>query len=843
MPSFVRRFDSRSAACRPISHAAIALVVCSPLALVLPHQMVSGSDADTTSETVDSKSSPEPITLQVFPSRVVLQNQRSRAHLVVTATRRDGVVRDLTQVARFESDDPSVVRMTGRRAEPRAPGETTVAVEAAGAIVRVPVVVKSVAEPDTVPFEYGLLPALTKQGCNSGACHGSPNGKGGFRLSLRGYDPASDEMTLTRDAFARRSHTLRLAASLILLKGTQGVPHGGGKRLQASDAAYRVVEDWIAAGCRPDAPGTPRCVSIEVYPRRRIFHFPARRQQLSVLAHFSDESVRDVTPLAVFSSSDDNVATVNAHGLIEVQTRGEAAVTASFQDHTETSLVMSLRDVDGFTWTPVETSQPIDRIVFEKLRLLNILPSTLCTDAEFIRRLFLDVLGILPTTFETRSFLADQDPEKRSHLIDHVLARPEYAEFWALKWADLLRLQPGKMSPPGVHKFHRWLVASVRRNVPYDEFAGALLTAEGSTFASPAANYFRALPSPSECAEATSQVFLGIRIQCAKCHNHPFDRWTQDNYYGIAAVFGRLQSKQKPAASELVVWQSRTGEVTQPRTGVVAAPWVPGHEDFDVPPGGDRRRAFVDWLQEPSNPYFAKVEVNRIWGHLFGRGIVEPVDDFRSSNPPAHEELLEYLADAFVERGYDRRSILREILHSRVYQLSSRANRFNGHDEKYFSRAYARLLSAEQLLDAICTVTEVPESFAGLPAGIRAAQTPSPVASHDFLKVFGQPSRESSCECERTGDASLAAALEMVNGEVVRRKLRDEGNRISRLLASKQSDDELVTEFYLAAFGRLPSGKEVKNAVDYVTAQASRREAFEDLCWSLLNAKEFLFQH
>lgn len=785
----------------------------------------------------------QPQRIEVFPPQVHIAGRRGYATLVVTGQYADGSVQDLTRAAQFVVADPAVARTQGYVVYPLEDGRTEVEVVVGGQRARVAVEVSRQAEADGVSFHFGVLPALTKQGCNSGACHGAPSGKGGFRLSLQAYDPALDRETLVREVYNRRTNVLQPPQSLLLRKPLGEVAHGGGKRLSTSDPAYRVLHDWIAEGLQLDADDAPRCVRLEVYPPQRTLLRPAHTQQLCVRAHFSDGSVRDVTNIATYSSSDDAVATVQPQGLVVGHERGEAAILVRYLEHVETAQMTFLADVPGFVWNDPPEHNWIDTHVFRKLRQMRILPSELCSDEEFVRRVYLDVLGILPTIEETQAFLEDRHPEKRARLIDELLERPEYAEFWAVRWGDLLRVNAKKMSASGVPKFHRWLVQALRDNMPYDEFVAELLMAQGSTLANPPANYYRAAADVNDCTETTAQVFLGVRIQCAKCHNHPFERWTQDNYYGIAAFFHRVQRKNSAAPDEMIVWVARSGEVTQPRTGQQMRPWLPLTGTVDLPGEADRREAFVQWLRHPDNPLFARVAVNRLWGHLFGRGIVEPVDDFRASNPPSHGELLEALARDFVEHGFDQKRTLRLILNSRTYQLSSRKNPFNEDDERYFSHATTRMLSAEQLLDAICRVTGVPEKFPGLPAGTRATQLPSPDVNHAFLKVFGQPAREMACQCERSSESNLSQALQMINGPLVHAKLRDSSNRFRRALAAGRSHESIVRELYLAGLCRQPSEPELAAALEHIAASPSAEEALEDVCWALLNAKEFLFQH
>jgi hypothetical protein len=784
-----------------------------------------------------------PERIEVYPPQVKLASTRARMQLIVTGYYADGGVQDLTRAAQFVSTGEQVAKLSEGAVLPVANGTADVLVQVANQEVKVPVEVVGQETPERVSFNYGALVALSKQGCNQGACHGSPSGKGGFRLSLRAYDPALDQVTLVREAFARRANPMDPENSLLLQKPLMQVAHGGGQRLRKSDPSYDVLRDWIAQGCQFDPADSPTCVKVDVYPRQRILHRPAHTQQIHVLAHFSDGSTRDITQLASYSSSDDAVASVDANGLVVGNDRGEAAILVRYLDKIETAYMMFLKDVPGFAWNDPPENNYVDKFVFDKLKQLQILPSDVCTDEEFVRRVYLDVIGELPTVAESQAFLADADPQKRAKLIDALLERPEFADFWALKWADLLRLRNNKVTTTGVPKFHHWVVQAWRTNMPYDEFARELLMADGSTFDNPPANFFRTAADTNDCTETTSQLFLGIRIQCAKCHNHPFERWTQDNYYGIGAFFNRVQRKQSARPEELVVWVARGGEVTQPRTGKQMKPWLPLSGDAELPGENDRRQAFVDWLVRPDNPFFARVEVNRLWGHLLGRGIVEPVDDFRDSNPPASAALLDALAKDFVERHFDRKHILRTILNSRTYQLSSRKNEFNKSDVKYFSHARTRLLSAEQLLDAICQVTSVAEKFAGLPLGTRATQLPSPDVDNYFLKVFGQPARETACQCERSSDSNLSQALQMINGPLVHGKVRDENNRFRQLLKTGKTNEEIVTELYLAAFARKPSDHEMSIATNHIAASGDQVRGLEDVCWALLNANEFLFQH
>ena len=783
--------------------------------------------------------------IEVYPAEVRLAGVREQAQLIVTGHYADGSIQDLTRAAAISTANAEVVTVQGTVAFPAANGEASLNVDVDGKTAAVKVVVENQDQPQPVSFLYDTLAALSKNSCNAGACHGSPSGKGGFRLSLRAFDPKLDELTLIREDFGRRTNSLDPDNSLLLLKPLMKVAHGGGRQIRADDPAYAVIRDWIAEGCQMDTAEAAHPVRIDVYPKSgRVLKKPAVQQQLSVWAHYSDGSVRDVTPLAVYSSSDVEVADVDRNGLVEGQKRGEVAVVVRYLEFIESSFITFIEDVEDFVWNDPQVNNYIDDAVDQKLMQLKYLPSDLCTDEEFIRRVYLDVIGILPTLEEVTAFAGDQDPNKRDKAVDQLLDRPEYSKFWALKWGDLLRLTSGQVTNEGVYKYYRWVERSFRENKPYDQFATELLTATGSTFSNPAANFYRTSKDMNDCVETISQVFLGARLQCAKCHNHPFERWTQDNYYGMAAFFNRVQRKNTKRANEMFIFVSQSGEVTQPRTQQQMKPWVPGQGDIENPNEFDRRLDFAKWLTEPDNPFFAKIEVNRIWSQVFGRGIVEPADDFRDTNPPSNALLLDQLAQDFVDNGYDRKKILATILKSRTYQTSYQPNDFNEDDTKYFSHYQPRLLSAEQLLDAICHVTQVAESFGGLPAGTKATHLPAPdLVNNEFLKIFGQPERQTVCACERTNESNLSMAIQFFNGPLIYGKLKDESNSFRKSMTDGKSNTEIITLLYNLAVCRNPSDTELKASLEHIESKEDRVEALEDICWAILNTNEFLFQH
>jgi hypothetical protein len=784
------------------------------------------------------------------PTAIVLDTQtiqllghRSEQQLVVTGQYGSEILQDLTSVAEFASSNPAIVKTNGSKVFPVADGTATVTAKVGKLVATAKVTVKGMGRPSPVSFQFEALAALSKAGCNAGACHGAPSGKGGFRLSLRAYDPPLDMMTLRTEFFGRRTNVMNPAQSLMLMKPSMEVAHGGGRRLFKGDPPYRVLHDWIAEGLQIDKPDVPFLVKTELLPKKRVFNEPAFRQQLIVNGYFSDGSIRDLTALTVFTSSNESVATVSKTGVVEKTGRGETAILGRYLDKMTTSHITFLENVEGFVWNNPPEYNFVDKIAFEKLQQLQILPSDVCTDEEFLRRAYLDTTGRLPRIDETIAFLNNKDANRRNKLIDHLVDTPDFAAFWTLRWGDILRSNSKKLNATGVYKFRRWIYDGVYNDKPFNQFAQELLTATGSAYENPAANYWRASRDANDATETTAQLFLGIRIQCAKCHNHPFERWSQDNYYGIAAAFTRIGRKKGVDPADEVILVKSSGEIKQPRTGQTMKVHLLLKGDVDVPAGTDRRKVFADWLTNPDNPFFARSAVNRIWGNLMGRGIVEPVDDFRDSNPPSNGKLLDELARQFVKNNFSRKWAVRTIMHSRLYQLSSRKNKFNADDEIYASHATTRLLTAEQLLDAICQVTSVPENFKGLPPGTRAVELVEPPTDNYFLKIFGQPQREMACQCERSSESNLSQALQMINGPVVHNKLRDGKCRIATMLAAKKSDEEIITSLYLAALCRNPASEEMAASKRHIAGTSDHKQALEDVGWAILNSKEFLFQH
>ena len=721
-----------------------------------------------------------------------------------------------------------------------------------------------------ISFRNDVMPALSKAGCNLGTCHGNARGKGGFQISLRGQDPAQDYIVLTRDWLSRRTNPSLPDESLLLLKPTMQVAHEGGRRFDVNSTEYQLLRDWIAAGTPDDSAQTPTLKSLVVTPREAFLapdHAAGWKTQLNVVATFSEGSQRDVTARVVYELSRP-IAEVSPTGLVTGLQSGETTVLVRFQHLMMPVRLAFLEQRSNFEWTVREPDNAVDQHVYAKLRRMRILPSPGCDDATFVRRIHMDLLGIPPTAAEARSFVANTEPDKRSRLIDDLLERPEFADWWALKWADLLRIEEKTLDRKGVENFHGWLRDAFATNKPLDTLVQEIIAARGSTYEVPPANFYRALRTSFERSETAGQLFLGARLQCAKCHNHPFDRWTQDDYYSWASVFSAVDYKivenkrrdtndQHEFDGEQIVFHGATNAVKDPRT---RQPQPPSFLGDSRNRGGEDEilQALAGWMT--SNDRFVEVLANRTWQQVIGRGIVDPVDDFRATNPPSNPELLAELvrylrgtgSPADPRPAFSLRHLLQLILNSRTYQASSEPNDTNRDDDTNFSHAQVRRHAAEQLLDATSQVLNVPLKFSGYPTGPRAAQLPgvrvlrrrdgSPSDADEFLTVFGKPPRLQSCDCERSDETTLTQTFQMVSGALVNQMLAESGNRIDSLSKSERSPAELVQDLYWIILTRSPTDEEVNQTSRFITGQSSRRKALEDVAWGLLNSHEFLLR-
>jgi len=713
-----------------------------------------------------------------------------------------------------------------------------------------------------ISFRTDVMAVLSKAGCNMGVCHGNKFGKGGFKLSLRGEDPAGDFAALSRDQTGRRINPLEPDRSLALLKPTMQVPHEGRRRFTLASPEYSILRSWLAAGLPADSPGAPTLTDLAVEPRDVVVLEPEERVPLRATATFSDGSRRDVTGMAVYETSN-QTADVGHDGLVSRRGMGTVTVVVRYLDKQVPVRLAFIPARPGFVWTGPAPANYIDEHVFARLKQLRVDPSPVCSDTVFVRRAYLDLLGLLPTADEVRQFAAATQPDKRARLIDNLLERPEFAEFWALKWSDLLRSEEKTLDRKGVQNFYAWIRAGIARDKPLDQFARELIAARGSTYLVPAANYYRAMRDPIMRAESTAQIFLGTRLQCSKCHNHPFDRWTQDDYYGWANLFARveyriLENRRRDMNDghefdgEQLVLIARQGEVKDPRSDKPLPPKFLGDAANAPTPDADRLLALADWLASAKNPRFVETTANRIWFHLVGRGIVDPIDDFRATNPPSNPPLLAALSADLVEHRFSLKHLVRTIMNSTVYQLSSIAGESSRDDDIYFSRARESRLSAEQLVDALSQVTGVPLSFSGYPAGMRAGEIPGVNALRDreqpltladqFLKTFGKPPRLQACECERTSEPTLSQAFQLVSGPLVNELLSRRDNRLGGLAESGRPTDEIMDELFWSVLSRPPTDEERRNSRAYVDSSGDRRAHLEDLLWGLINSNEFLLR-
>ncbi|MCY3777108.1 MAG: DUF1549 domain-containing protein, partial [Candidatus Aminicenantes bacterium] len=676
-----------------------------------------------------------------------------------------------------------------------------------------------------------VLPGLSKAGCNSGPCHGALAGKNGFRLSLRGYDPVTDYFSLTREALGRRLVKMAPARSLILLKPTLTLPHGGGKRFEVDSPEYRVIADWIAAGAPAPKPGDPVIENIEVDPEKIVLHTPGDTVRISVRARFSDGSVRDVTRQTKFSSTNEGVVEVGDRGLVTAKGHGEGAVSVWYSSKVAFSRVSvpHERQLGPEVFGQAPRNNWVDDLVLAKLSELRIPPSPLCDDNTFIRRVYLDTLGVLPGRQDLSRFLGDTRADRRARLIDSVLDRPEYVDYWAYKWSDLLLVSSRKLEKAAMWSYYAWIRNGVAENRPWDRFIEELVTATGSNLENGAVNYWLIHQQPQEITENLSQAFLGISLTCARCHNHPLEKWTQDQYYGMANLVSRVRLKNGQAAGEVTLVPRPVGEVSHPRLGRPMPPQPLDGEALELDDPADRRRHLARWLV--GSEHFARSLVNRVWAHFFGRGVVDPEDDLRATNPASNEALLSALTRDFMDNGHDVKRLIRTILNSATYQLSSTGVPANRDDEEYFSHHRSRRLPAEVVLDAMSQVTGVPEEFKGYPLGTRALQLPETQVESYFLDSFGRPPRLTSGADERKGDANVAQVLHLINGGTLNRKLRAEGGAVDRLLELELPAPELVERVYESALSRRPSRPEVARLVSALDLEQASRAGVGDLFW------------
>lgn len=799
---------------------------------------------------------PEGASLEVEPPRVLLTGSDASAQVLVSIRDRNGRLTDVSRRATYTSLNPQVAEVSpDGLVRPRGDGQTEVIIRDGETEAKVSVEVRDFANIRPVGFRTQVMPIFTRYGCNSGGCHGKAAGQNGFKLSLLGFDPRADYEALVFEARGRRVFPGDPPQSLLLKKPTASVPHGGGRRFEPGSPEYRTIERWVRSGMPFEVKDEPVLESLSVSPSKRVLG-PETTQQLRAVALYSDGSEVDVTRLAQYQSNAPDLATADDLGKVKtLDAVGEAAVMVRFGGLVSVARVTIPRVGEPVAWTEPSSENLIDPLVFRKLRELNIPLSPPCTDAEFARRSSLDICGILPDPDDVVEFETDTDPQKRAKWVDRLLARPEYADYFAMKWSAILRNQRGRfgnVNEPVTFAFHGWVRQAVSENRPYDQFASQLVAAKGDPAHNPAVAWYRSRNFNNEntekIVEDTAQLFLGMRIQCARCHHHPFEKWSQDDYYGFSSFFARIGRKNSDDPFTPRIFTLPEGRATLPGKGTSYAPKaLDGPEFPDLGPRDDPRDKLAEWLRQPDNPFFARALVNRYWKHFFGRGLVEPEDDIRVSNPPTNPALLDALADDFIHSGYDLKHLVRLIATSQTYARSSLPLPENALDHQNFARFYARRLPAEVLLDTIGVLTGTPEHFNGLPASFRATQLPDESYNSPFLDVFGRPERESVCECERSSEANLAQRLELLNSPQIQAKLSSDTSRAARYADTRQDprpDSEKVEELYRLAFSRSPLQEEKAVCLGHLSdarAKGDVRKGYEDLIWVLINSKEFLF--
>ena len=784
----------------------------------------------------------KPVSLDVFPAEVHINTIRDRQSFVVQVAYPNGLTRDVTKEAKLTLSDAAKVKLAGNILHPVADGESQLTVEFEGFKKTVPIKVEQATTDRPVSFKLDIMPIFMKANCNTGSCHGAARGKDGFRLSLFGFDPDGDHYRISRELPGRRMNLAIPEESLLMTKSVGSVPHTGGKRFGTDSEYYATMLRWLKAGGNNDAGEVPKVLSVELYPPSAVLDGADTTQQLTVRAKYSDGTDRDVTNLAVFMSNNDTAATVSPEGLVTAHERGEAFIMARFETHTVGRQFITLPK--GLQYEDPKTPEFnfVDNLVYAKLKKLRIVASDMCTDEEFLRRAHLDIIGVLPTVEEYTAFIDDKDEKKREKLVDSLLNRKEFVELWVMKWAELLQIRTtNQISYKSMLRYYNWLQERIASNMPTDQMVRELLGSSGGTFQNAATNYYQNERDTLKTSENVAQVFMGMRIQCAQCHNHPFDRWTMDDYYSFAAFFSQIGRKRGEDPRELIIYNSGGGEVRHLVGNKVMAPKFLGGEVPDVK-GKDRRVVMADWLASPQNPYFATNLANIVWAHFFGKGIIDQVDDVRVSNPPVNKELLDELGRRFTEYNYDFKKLVRDICVSRVYQHSTATNETNEKDDRNFSHAALRRVRAEVLLDAITQVTDTKNKFQGLPSGARAVQIANGNTSTYFLTAFGRAKRETVCSCEVTIEPNLSQALHLLNGDTVNTKIA-QGKLVPNRLTEGKTPEQIAEEIYIRCLSRKPTEREAAALKEVVDNEQDKKQALEDIFWASLNSREFVFNH
>jgi hypothetical protein len=797
--------------------------------------------------------------LQVIPTKIGIKGGDDAPQIVVTANMINGRQRDFTGDVTYSVADPKIARvLKSGRVMPLSNGSTTITASFGDKIVQIPLTAVSMDEVLPINFPNQVVPIFTKVGCNNGGCHGKASGQNGFKLSLLGFEPEFDFMSLVKEGRGRRLFPAAPERSLLLMKASGQVPHGGGRKFEPNSEEYKIVRRWIAAGMPYGSETDPTVTKISIYPEHRVIS-KQDHQQLAVLAHYSDGSVEDITRRAQFDSNEQEIANVDPTGLVSSYSlTGQAAIMARYQGQVAVFRIVVPLGISTPEYS-FETKSYVDKLAQKKWQELGIVPSERCSDEVFIRRVYLDIGGTLPTPKQVEAFVKDTDSSKRDKLVDMLLERPEYAYYFANKWADVLRVKRGNNNNQGraygTFAFHNWIREAIAADKPYDEMVREIIGAIGDEGRNPPVVWYKDILNAEQFVDNSSQVFLGLRMACANCHHHPYEKWSQDDYWGLAAFYGRIGRKAFPIPGETqqgqrgarqVIFTTNNGNVTNKRTGKTAVMRALEGEALTAAPGTDPRIELLDWMVDGKNPFFSRAVANRYWAHFLGRGIVDPLDDMRVTNPPSNPELLDALAEDLVKHKYSLKHLIRTICTSAVYQLSSVPNEFNKHDKQSYARYYPKRMSAEVLFDAVSQVTDSPASFNGMPkdkfAANRAIMLPDESFQSYFLDVFGRPQRLSACECERVSEANLAQTLHLLNSDEVQSKLSRTGGRSDALVKDKRPDVEKVEELFIWCWGHKPTEAQMKFAMNNIAKhESNKKEAYENILWALINTKAFVF--
>ena len=799
------------------------------------------------------------VDLQVYPKDAHLVTLRSKQQIMLQAKFADSTTRDVSKDAKYTFANPALVKFEDNIIKPVTDGETELKIEFAGRTLTVPVKVEKATEERPIRFSLDVMPTFTKGGCNAGACHGASSGKDGFALSLFGFDPNGDYDRITRENLGRRINLALPHDSLLLEKGTGRVTHTGGKLYGKESSLYKTIVRWLEAGAPRDPAGTPKVVDLEIHPEQSVLEGDGAQQQIIVRAVYSDGTTRDVTHETTFLTNNDVTTTVDGKGMMTAGTRGEAFIMARYDQITVGTQVLVIPEIPDFKFPNEPEANYIDTLVHNKLKKIRITPSGVCDDNTFVRRAYLDIIGVLPTPEAVKAFVADKSPDKRSKLVDDLIARPEFVRMWVMKWAELLqiRTQNNQFYYKNAVLYFEWLREQFEQDQPMDKIVQELLGARGGTFSNPAGNFYQVERDTLKLTENAAQIFMGMRIQCAQCHNHPFDRWTMDDYYSFASLFAQVGRKTGEDNRETIIYNRGSGGVRHivgnrdmpPKFLGADGPEIRKDANgkmvsgFPLKDGADRRVALAEWLASSQNPFFAKNMANIVWAHFLGQGIVEPVDDVRISNPPSNPELLDELGKRFQESDYNFKQLVREICNSRAYQRSVQSTKSNQSDTRNFSKSTIRRVRAEVLLDIISQVTDTQNKFRGLPNGSSAVEIVDGGTSTFFLTTFGRATRTTVCSCEVALEPNLSQALHLLNGDTVNTKC-SQGGVVRKLLQAGKNPDDVIDELYIRCLARKPTEMEKTKLMAFVGEEGrTDEEVLNDLFWAVLNSKEFIFNH